>query len=78
MWTNKESIWRIGYVVGAGLVFTVLAFLASPNHMQVQGAINEPSFERIVTNPIWYLGAWPHRHIGFLPLPLKMNLRRLK
>ena len=49
--------WRdIGIIIIAGVMFLMMVFLVSPNHIQVQGAINEPDFVRILQNPIWYLG----------------------
>lgn len=55
LWQKKRSVQTV-LVVVTGMVFVALAFLVSPNHMQVQGVVNEPDSTRILTNPIWYLG----------------------
>jgi tetratricopeptide (TPR) repeat protein len=56
IWQKKRSLHLILIVLGAGVAFTGLAFLASPNHAQVQGVVNEIDLRRLFINPIWYLG----------------------
>jgi hypothetical protein len=56
IWQKKGSARLVFFVFGAGVAFTALAFVASPHHAQVQGVVNEIDAERLLTNPIWYLG----------------------
>jgi tetratricopeptide (TPR) repeat protein len=78
MWQNNESLRRILILVGVGGGCIALAFLASPNHVQTQGVINGLNFERLVTNPFWYLGRLATSSYWFSPLAIQNEPHELE